>query len=285
MRDCGPQVRLPGNRKRVGPGVARSENFRQKTVQRFDADYLFKAREHSAGRNGAVTHLLGIFSFLRNYGSIPANARVDWDRAHVQAIKGDPNSDAAHNLPCQILVDGKFPWLLVSGEDIDVQHIVLALKSQFGAVYAAPKVFNRADSIAEENCLRGALVAACGDVIAKSKPIERGAGVLKRGVGVDYGTIQLSASDVSNPGAGIDITAVGDAFQTWLRESRAAFDRAIEQVDQNGASSMGQDMTEDVIYILERYARAAQETFAPPSHVFSRMEQDFWRAKGKRPVG
>ena len=85
---------------RVGPGVAATETFRQKEVQRFDADYLLKVREHSAGRNRSVSQLLAIFSFMRNYGAIPATARVDWDRAHVQSIRGDPTSDAAHNLPC-----------------------------------------------------------------------------------------------------------------------------------------------------------------------------------------
>lgn len=74
VAECGSQIRLPGSRRRVGPGIARRERFRQKSVQRFDADYLFKVREHSAGRNRAVAQLLGIFSFLRNCGVIPKGA-------------------------------------------------------------------------------------------------------------------------------------------------------------------------------------------------------------------
>jgi len=277
--DCGSQLRLPGSRKRVGPGVAKNETFRQKIVQRFDADYLLKVREHSAGRNRAVSQLLAILSFLRNYGAIPGDARVDWDRAHVQAIKGDPSSDAAHNLPCQILVNGQFPWQLVSGKDIDAQRIVSELRSLFGAVYVAPKVFNAADSIAEASCLRGALTAACAEAIAKSKPIQREAGVLKRGVGLNYGEIELTASDMTNPGAGIDAGAVAEAFRTWLKESRAAFSRAIDVVREDGASSMGQDVTEDVIYILERYASATLTAAAPSGGSWSQMERSFWRAK------
>ena len=47
---CGVQVSLPGNRRRVARGVNAYETFRQKMVQRFDADYLMKARDHrSAG--------------------------------------------------------------------------------------------------------------------------------------------------------------------------------------------------------------------------------------------
>jgi hypothetical protein len=55
-------------------------------VQRFDADYLFKVKEHSAARNQAVTQVLPILSY---YGANPPDARVDRDRAHLQAIKGD----------------------------------------------------------------------------------------------------------------------------------------------------------------------------------------------------
>jgi hypothetical protein len=279
VADCGSQVRLPGNRKRVGQGIAQTETFHQKVVQRFDADYLFKVREHSAGRNRAVSQLLAIFSFLRNYGVISAGARVDWDRAHVQAIKGDPSSDAAHNLPCQVLINGRFPWQLVVGQDIKVQRIVSELRSIFGAVYVTPKIFNAADSLAEANCLRGALVAACGEVIAKSKPVRREYGVLKRGVGVNYGEILLQTSDLANPGAGIDAGAVAAAFQTWLKESRAAFNRALDAVRENGALSMGKDVTDDVVYILERYANATLSTAAPVSSCWSQMEQSFWRAK------
>ncbi len=275
---CGTQVRLPGSRRRVGPGVARTESFRQKTVQRFDAEYLFKVREHSAGRNRAAGELLAILSFLRNYGAIPAGAHIDWDRAHVQAIRGSATADAAHNLPCQILINGRFPWDLVSGSDIDANRIMSELRGLFGAVYVAPKVFNAADSISESCCLRGALAGACADVIARTKPIQRGAGVLKRGVGMNYGDIQLRTSDVANPGAGIDAGAVGDAFQVWLRESRAAFDRAIEFVRDEGASSMGQDVTDDVIYILQRYSSAALTATPPAGAWLSELEQSFWRA-------
>jgi len=279
VTDCGRQLRLPGSRKRVGRGVSRSETFRQKIVQRFDADYLFKVREHRAGRNRAAWRLFSILSFLRNYGTIPAQAHIDWDRAHVQAIRGDLSSDAAHNLPCQILINGQFPWLLVSGKDIDAERIIQELRSLFGAVYVAPKVLNAADSIAEANCLRGALTAACTEVIAKSKPIRREAGVLKRGVGIHYGEIELRTSDVANPGAGIDANAVREGFQIWLTRSNAAFNRAISAVEEEGASSMGKDVTEDVIYILQRYASEASATNTPSNNSLSEMEQGFWRAK------
>ncbi len=71
-----------------------------------------------------------------------------------------------------------------------------------------------------------------------------------------------------------------EAFRIWLTESKAAFERAVKDAEENGASSMGQDVTDDVIYILERYARFAQE--APDllsAANLPRIEQSFWLAK------
>ena len=98
-------------------------------------------------------------------------------------------------------------------------------------------------------------------------------------MGLNYGEIELAASDVSNPGAGIDTAAVAGAVRTWLTASKAAFGRALEYVNANGASSMGQDVTDDVIYILERYARATHEWAAPVNAALSQMEHGFWLAK------
>jgi hypothetical protein len=273
--DCGTQIRLPGGRRRAGRGVASIETFRQKQVQRFDADYLAKAREHSAGRNRGVWRVLAILSFLRSYGTISSHSTVNWDRAHVQAIKGDSQSDAAHNLPCQILIDGQFPWAYVLGKGINAARIVSELREAFGGVYVAPKVFNAADSLAEENCLRGALVDVCAEVISKSTPLRREAGVVKRGVGPDFGNIELTSAEMANPGAGIDHSAVVSGYRTWIAKSTAAFERATRDVEENGATSMGRDVSEDVIYILQRYKRFAGQ-FAPTSATLYQLEETFW---------
>lgn len=257
--DCGAQRRLPGSRRAVGRGIAAQETFRQKRVERFDADYLCKVREHSAGRNRAVAHLLALLSFLRNLGNIPGGAKVEWDRAHVQAIKGDRYADAAHNLPCQILIGEHFPWELAVHPDVHSSLMVAELRGLFGAVYVAPKVFNAADSIAEANCLRGALIKASEAVIARSAPIGREAGVLKRGVGLEYGEIQRTTADVSAPAAGTDRAAVAAGYAVWVTQSKAAFASAMAAVSADGASSMGNDVTDDVLYILERYSRFADE--------------------------
>jgi hypothetical protein len=271
--NCGVQVSHPGNRRRVARGVNAYETFRQTTVQRFDADYLMKARDHSVGRNEAAWRVLAVLSFLRNYGRIPANAIVNWDGAHVQAMSGDSQHDAAHRLPCQILINGGFPWNNLAGHDINAPLLVGNLRGQFGDVKFAPKVFNRADSIAEDHCLRGALVDACTQAISLSKPIKRQAGVVKSGYG---GVIELTVDQMANPSAGIDHAAVVSAYGTWITKSRAAFDRAIAHVEANGTTSDHKDVSEDVIYILQRYKRFALECPAPTDRRMWDFEADFW---------
>jgi hypothetical protein len=274
--DCGQQFRLSGRRRTVGPGVATQETFRQKIVERFDADYLIKAREHSAGRNNATARLLALLSFLRNLGAIPAACQVEWDRAHVQAIRGDEYSDAAHHLPCQILVDRRFPWELTAEEQVDIPGIILELRKLFGDVWVLPKEFNAADSIAEANCLRGALVAACSLAISSTKPIRREAGVVKRG---GAGEILLATEELLKPTAGIDHKAVTEAYNMWRANSTAAFRRAIDDVRANGTTVRGEDRTDEVVYILERYIRFAD---VRPSlfsgNNLARLEESLWLA-------
>jgi hypothetical protein len=271
--DCGVQVRLPGNRRRVAPGKSADEKFRQRLVQRLDAEYLIKAHDHSVGRNEAAWRVLAVLSFLRNYGRIPANAVVNWDRAHVQAMSGDSQHDAAHRLPCQILINGEFPWKNLTGHDIDTALLVVNLRSQFGDVKFASKVFNRADSIAEANCLRGALVDACTQAISFTKPIKREASVVKSGYG---GVIELTVDQMANPSAGIDHAAVKLAYGTWITKSMEAFDRAIAHVQEYGTTSDHKDVSEDVIYILQRYKRFALECPAPTDKRMWDFEADFW---------
>ncbi len=68
---------------------------------------------------------------------------------------------------------------------------------------------------------------------------------------------------MANPSAGIDHAAVVSAYGTWITKSRAAFDRAVAHVEANGTTSDHKDVSEDVIYILQRYKRFALECPAP----------------------
>ena len=123
-----------------------------------------------------VAELLCYLSFMRTLNDIPVGAAVNWDKAHVQAIRGSLESNAAHALPCQILVSSQYPWFWVKSKYIDQEHLRTSLRQIFGRVWILPKAFNLADCVAEANCLRGALVAACDKVIRDSRKREPSAG-------------------------------------------------------------------------------------------------------------
>jgi hypothetical protein len=272
MSNCGvDQVTFNQKRKSLGAEVTRTERFRQEKVQRFDSEYRMKASNHSTGRNEAVAELLCYLSLLRTSNDIPQQAAVNWDRAHVQSVKASQGGNVgAHVLPCQILIAGQRPSDIIPNNVLNRSKIQNGLRLLFGKVTVLPKVFNIADSRAENNCLRGSLVAACESVIRETKPVQRTAGVLRRGVGANYGEIQLKAADLPAAGqtVGVDHNAVKNAYEVWRREARATFDRTIRAVRQTGATSDGEDVSEQVIYILERYRESLNQS---PAKLMDRM--------------
>jgi hypothetical protein len=289
MLECSEgKVPTPGRRRSLGADVTRRENFRQKRVERFDEHYLIKARTHSAGRNEGVAELLCYLSFMRNLGDISADASVNWDKAHVQAIKGRIDSNAAHALPCQVLISRQYPWNLVRSTLIHTEHLRSGLRELFGRVWILPKAFNLADCIAESTCLRRALVAACQKVLEDTKPIERGGGVLKRGVGgwqaghkePSFGMIQLRTSDIHGGAkGGIHGDAVHAGFKEWRTQAADAFERAMKKVEEDGVTYDEVDYTDDVLYILAKYKESLD---VPPAKLgaaqISRLEQSLWLA-------
>lgn len=271
---------VPQGLKRRGLGreTTQSERFRQEKIQRFDSDYRIKARSHSVGRNEAVSELLCYLSLLRNAKAIPEHAVLAWDRAHYQAFRASEGRNAAHVLPCQLLIDGANPTGLAVPPFLDGNKIRYALAELFGKVTSLPKVFNVSDSRAEDHCLRGAFVQACEYVIGHTQPIHRQAGVLKRGVGLNYGEIQLSVND--RPAAasvGIDHGAVRTAYEIWNQGARAAFGRAIAAVEAKGATVDGQDASDEVIYVLEQYrANLTQLPAKMTDPMMFRLEESLW---------
>jgi len=279
---CGQHTTLPGNRRRVARGVAAYETFRQNLrgtgVERFDSAYRSKAENHSAGRNARVAELLALFSLLRNLDVYQPTSIVTWGKAQLQAASATGSSNAAHRLPCQIVVDGQLPWKLPKRNHIDMSTIAHKLRALFGDIWGFPKVFNIADSTAEASCLRGSLIDACKSVLANTKLIKREAGVLKR----ESGMILLTVDEVDNPGVGIDHKATMNAYDVWIQQSVAAFQSAIQKVRKDGRTDNGQDCSADVIYILEQYIQFAAVTpalFANSNAKLYELEESLWRAE------
>lgn len=274
MSSCGTKTRLPGRRQSLGADATRRENFRQVGIQRFSSQHS-QAADHSAGRNQAVAELLCHLSFLRTLGDIRADDPVNWDRAHLQVRRGTTAENAAHRLPCQIVIRGVFPWDLVRSPLIDIPRMQLRLRELFADVWQYPKAFNLADCEAEENCLRGALTDACQSVISETRPLVRRGGVLKHGPG-NLILVKVEQRPGSES-AGIDRNAVRMAWEVWRRLARKAFDRALAGVQAGGVTYAGSDFTEEVAYILARYRESLSRE--PPrlsDHMMHEMENDLW---------
>ena len=155
-------------RRSPGPGVRGYEEFRQKTVERFESTPQ-QVANHCIGRNAAVVEVLCYLSLLRNAGAIQSTAVVSSRGAHLQAFKGSSDRPAAHCLPCQILINGRSP-----AEFLTNQQTKLAINSLFGKCTLLPLAFNHADSAAEGNGLINAFVRACEEVIRSPASGARG---------------------------------------------------------------------------------------------------------------
>jgi len=249
---CGQKKIDAARRKGLGAAIRKYEEFRQKTVQRFDSMYFVQAVNHTSGRNQAVAHLLSCLSLMRNLGDIPRPQPVlTWSKAQVFTVTGSAEENAAHCLPCQLWVDNVKPWDLVRSQLVDRSRIAEMLRVEiFGHETILPLAFNLADSLSEDNCLRGALLAACAHVIAHTKPLQRRSGVLKRS---GDGTILLTINDRPEAAtAGIDHQAVKDAYRLWQNNAAEAYREAGWEAGQ-GVFREEKDYTADVLYLLEKY--------------------------------
>jgi hypothetical protein len=284
---CGDKKTDAAKRKGLGRAVEKYEKFRQKTVeriprldpeiQRLDSMYFGKAADHTAGRNQALAQLLSCLSLMRSLGDIARPQPVlKWSKAQVGAVHGTTDEPAAHCLPCQLWIDNAKPWDLVQSTLIDRKKLVQILQEEiFGHETILPLAFNLADTLSENNCLRGALVGACEYVIEHTKPQQR-SGVLKRS---GSGDILLTVADRPEAvNVGIDHQAVRDAYGVWQQLAAAAFAAAKDEADE-GISHSGNDYTSDVLYILDKYEQSV-ETNVPPPRISDQwmwhFENDLW---------
>jgi len=256
-----------GKRRSLGAEITRREQFRQKQIERFDSAYRIKAVDHSAGRNESVAELLCIISLLKNVGDIPGNSTMAWSAAQRQAIRGDRMSDAAHCLPCQILINGSVPSAFVKAEGLDSRYLKQELDALFGKVTVLPKPFNLADSLAEASCLRASLVHACQTILRGTK--NTGPRNIRRAVGFEPNMLETIPT-------GVDQKAMRTAYELWVQESARAFKRAAERANLEGVT-YGEDYTEDVIYILEKYrALVSVEPAIFSNDNVGRLESSMW---------
>lgn len=114
----------------------------------------------------AVIHarerLLTACEAIAMIGGLAAHWKNSWTPqlsltgAVIQDGSAGAGDQAAHVLPGQILIDGKAPWSLASGD-----RAIAAFLSRFEVTAAVPAAFNRADSQAETAGLKSAFLSAC----------------------------------------------------------------------------------------------------------------------------
>lgn len=127
------------------PALAR---FNQLQVERFTND-VSKAIGHSHSRNNHIVQAACFFSLIRSTSPDLARARVLVEAAQAQMFRSSSGYQAAHYLPCQLLINKDQPWLLAPTTTARER-----LEGLFADVEHLPAAFNKADSAAESKGLR-----------------------------------------------------------------------------------------------------------------------------------
>jgi hypothetical protein len=157
-------------RYEVDPQTTQAEIFRRQTVERFQTD-VAKATHHGIGRNERVATVLCYLSLLRAANRLSLNAMVSIPAGGAvrQHFTSSDRHQAAHYLPCPIMVGGSYPWTYIV--DPATRR---SLESLFADVDHLPANFNKSDSMAEMKGLTDAFQQACAEVVRDARPAPAG---------------------------------------------------------------------------------------------------------------
>jgi hypothetical protein len=233
-------------------GARRYEDFRQKQVERF-MNYQRYAEDHIVGRNRAVAKILCYLSILRNAGAIPQSL-ITSGGAQLQTTRGVQalDQEAAHCLPCQILVGGRDPAMLTITNKPLPPQAQREIRSQFGKVTVLPRSFNSADKAAER-VIKGLVpvfVEACQQVVACPRESESPRRETRRHIGEGYG--ELYTIDIWP----INRQQVRRVYQNvWLPQAEQAYEVAGNEIEHSGKYLLAQDNPDEVIWILDQYLK------------------------------
>jgi hypothetical protein len=160
------------------------------------------------------------------------------------------NQEAAHCLPCQILVTGIDPAALTVGGKKLATRVQDDIRSQFAKVTVLPRCFNVADKTAErvEHGLTRVFVDACSRVLDCRREVDSPRNELCRHVGERYG--ELYTIDIWP----INRNQVKDAYElVWLPGAERAYASAGNEIENKGAFLSADDDPDEVLWILEKY--------------------------------
>lgn len=206
------------------------------------------ANAHEINRQSAVKQILVHVFFMSKFDIIDANMTVG--KAESQYFRATGDNEAAHCSPGQILHNGTpIQKFLTLSEDLQI-----TVENLFGKTDNLHKKFNQADSRAEENGLRRALLSACSDVARAGKTIR-----FNRVFQI-YG--HLSA-----------------AFGTYRSQGLIAYQNAIlrqRTLIREGNPSKAETRRERIA-ILECYAKHLRGSSCSIETVLGLFPEDIWR--------
>ena len=136
--------------------------YPQRGVTLMPFDLPGRSIVHEFNRERTVASVLADVHLMAVRGIIPKGAKVSYEGAHLQSREGHEGNEAAHCLPRQIVVKGKYLYEFV--EDIDPSR-ALAIKGKFGEADDLPANFNKADSRIERRGLADAFAVACSHAL------------------------------------------------------------------------------------------------------------------------
>lgn len=222
-------------------GAKKIEDFRQKKVERFkklESDAI----NHIIGRNRHVAEVLSYLSMLQNAGAI-THVNAHAVGAIYQSTRGSKalKQEAAHQLPCQVLIGGEDPTTLPVNGHPQPRRIVERMRAAFAAVTVADKALNTADKACEriEPGIEEAFLLACRAVIQAPSAGAKDTNIKEAGT---LDLITVSLFPINRP-------VVLNAFEnTWLPRSDRAYEEAMNAViDRNFCLSVNDDKDEVIV--------------------------------------
>lgn len=242
--------------------AAKAARFTHQIVEHFRSDPQL-AKSHAETRNGHVVKVLCWLALLRDAQNrslpLPPRPRVTCEEAQWQHFRESHPRQAAHLLPGQIMVDGRYPWLYLN----DIAH-ARALQLLFAEVRALPANFNKADSAAEGKGLIEAFRAA-GEYVL------HGRGPPRQDIIEAYRAIWV-------PGARAAYAAAQDQKRSRPSVPSPVYDieRNIVNLDEIEEAGRSQWDVHDQIRILVRYGASLDE--APPELRPHKMDEILGRS-------
>jgi hypothetical protein len=200
-----------------------------------------------------------VVHYLRLYNRLPASAAVGVGPAEVQLQRGSAAQDtqAAHNMPCNIKLDGRNVWEWIPESLPTASLLRKTVAGWFGSTVVLPSAVNKCDSLWEARGLKDALANALRQIVPRH---------------------------VQPAGAAADLTAAFELFRQGSRtaladaqaHNRAKLAAERDPAEQHALAAMGA--------ILNIYAEELPQFSPAPTiaaHLAPGMAQQWAEALGK----